>query len=44
MATVLDLLNTEASLSQAELARLQADYAYVISNYTMKRATGELFW
>lgn len=44
MATVLDLLNTEASLSQAELARLQADYTYVIYNYTLKRATGEIFW
>ena len=44
MATVLDLLNTEASLSQAELARLQANYAYVINNYTLKRATGEIFW
>ena len=44
MATVLDMLNTEASLSEAELARLQAGYAYVISNYTLKRATGEIFW
>ncbi|MCX6180022.1 MAG: TolC family protein [Chlorobiales bacterium] len=44
MATVLDLLNTEASLSQAELARLQADYAYVMNNYTLKRVTGEIFW
>ncbi len=44
MATALDLLNTEASLSQAELARLQANYAYVINNYTLKRATGEIFW
>ena len=44
MATVLDLLNTEASLSQAELARLEADYTYVINNYTLKRATGEIFW
>ena len=44
MATVLDLLNTEASLSEAELARVQADYAYVMNNYTLKRATGEIFW
>ena len=44
MATVLDLLNTEASLSQAELGKLQANYAYVINNYTLKRATGEVFW
>ena len=44
MATVLDLLNTEASLSEAELAKLQADYAYVMTNYTLKRATGEIFW
>ncbi len=44
MATVLDLLNTEASLSEAELARLQAGYTYVIRNYTLKRATGEIFW
>lgn len=44
MATTLDLLDTEASLSQAELARLQATYEYVISNYALKRATGEVFW
>ncbi|MEI8187067.1 MAG: TolC family protein [Chlorobiaceae bacterium] len=44
MATVLDLLNTEASLSEAELARLRADYTYVINSYTLKRATGEIFW
>ena len=44
MATALDLLDTEASLSQAELARLQAAYAYVMSNYTLKRVTGEVFW
>ncbi len=44
MATALDLLDTEASLSQAELARLQAAYAYVLNNYTLKRATGEIFW
>jgi len=44
MATALDLLDTEAALSQAELARLQAAYAYVMNNYTLKRATGEVFW
>jgi outer membrane protein TolC len=44
MATALDLLDTEAALSQAELARLQAAYAYVINNYTLKRTTGEVFW
>ncbi len=44
MATALDLLDTEAALSQAELARLQAAYAYVINNYTLKRVTGEVFW
>jgi len=44
MATALDLLDTEASLSQAELARLQAAYAYVLNTYTLKRATGESFW
>ena len=44
MATALDLLDTEASLSQAELARLQAAYAYVLNNYTLKRVTGEIFW
>ncbi len=44
MATALDLLDTEASLSQAELARLQAAYAYVLNTYTLKRATGEIFW
>lgn len=44
MATTLDLLDTEASLAQAELARLQAAYDYVLNNYTLKRATGEVFW
>jgi outer membrane protein len=44
MATTLDLLDTEASLSQAELARLQANYEYIINSYTLKRATGEVFW
>ncbi len=44
MATALDLLDTEASLSQAELARLQTAYAYVLNTYTLKRATGEIFW
>ena len=44
MATALDLLDTEASLSQAELARLQVAYAYVLNNYTLKRVTGEIFW
>ena len=43
-STALDLLDTEAALSQAELARLQAAYAYVMNNYTLKRATGEVFW
>ena len=44
MATALDLLDTEAALSQAELARLQAAYACVMNSYTLKRATGEVFW
>ncbi len=44
IATTLDLLDTEAALAQAELARLQAAYDYVINNYTLKRATGEIFW
>jgi outer membrane protein TolC len=44
MATTLDLLDTEASLSQAELARIQATYEYVINSYTLKKATGEVFW
>ncbi len=44
MATALDLLDTEAALSQAELARLLAAYAYVMNNYSLKRATGEVFW
>ncbi|MBM3163374.1 MAG: TolC family protein [Chlorobi bacterium] len=44
MATTLDLLDTEAALAQAELARLQAAYDYVMNNYTLKRATGEVFW
>ncbi len=44
MATTLDLLNTEASLSQAELAQLQAKYEYIMNSYTLKRVTGEVFW
>jgi len=44
MATALDLLDTEAALSQAELARLQAAYAYMLNTYTLKRTTGEVFW
>jgi outer membrane protein len=44
MATALDLLDTEAALSQAELARLQAAYACVMTGYSLKRATGEIFW
>ena len=44
MATALDLLDTEAALSQAELARLQAAYGFVMNSYTLKRATGEVFW
>ncbi|WP_076791838.1 TolC family protein [Chlorobium sp. KB01] len=44
MATTLDLLDTEASLSQAELARLNATYEYIMNSYTLKRATGEVFW
>ncbi len=44
MATALDLLDTEAAYSQAELVRLQAAYAYVLNTYTLKRATGEVFW
>ncbi len=44
MATALDLLDTEAALSQAELARLQAAYAYMLNTYSLKRTTGEIFW
>ncbi len=42
MATTLDLLDTEASLAQAELARLQAAYACILNNYKLKRASGKL--
>ena len=44
MATTLDLLDTEAALSQAELARLQAAYAVTLNCYALQRATGEVFW
>ncbi|MEI8032906.1 MAG: TolC family protein [Chlorobiaceae bacterium] len=44
MATTLDLLSTETSLSQAELSRLQASYELVMSDYMLKRLTGEVFW
>ncbi|WP_449257638.1 TolC family protein [Chlorobium limicola] len=44
VATTLDLLDTEAALAQAELARLQAAYDYLMNNYALKRATGETFW
>lgn len=44
VATTLDLLDTEAALAQAELARLRAAYDYLMNNYSLKRATGEKFW
>lgn len=44
VATTLDLLDTEAALAQAELARLQVAYDYLMNNYALKRATGETFW
>ncbi len=44
MATTLDLLDTEASLAQAGLARLQAAYACILNTYKLKRATGVIFW
>jgi len=44
MATTLDLLDTEASLAQAGLARVQAAYACILNTYKLKRATGAVFW
>jgi outer membrane protein len=44
LATTLDLLDTEAALSEAELAHLGALYDYTLNTYTLKRASGEQFW
>jgi outer membrane protein len=44
LATTLDLLDTEAALSEAELGHLQALYEYTLNTYTLKRAAGEQFW
>lgn len=42
LATTLDLLNAENSLSEAELANLQARYEYVLNAYSVRRAAGDL--
>lgn len=41
LATALDLLDTEASLAEAELSNLQARYTLVMNTYALKRAAGE---
>lgn len=43
LGTTLDLLDAESALAQAELAHLQARYAYVLDTYEVRRASGELF-
>ena len=42
--TNLDVLDAEASLSQARLKYLQALYEAIISNYNLKKAVGEVIW
>jgi outer membrane protein len=42
LATTLDLLDAEASLAEAELAHLQAQYEYVLNAYSVRRASGDL--
>lgn len=44
LITNLDLLSSEVSLSQAQLANLQAKYTYQMANYQLKRAIGEKIW
>ena len=43
-ATNLDVLDAEASLSQARLKYLQAEYEAIISNYNLKKAVGDVIW
>ncbi len=42
--TNLDLINAETSLARARLFYSQAQYAYIISVYSLKRSTGEKIW
>ncbi|WP_242664286.1 TolC family protein [Chlorobium sp. N1] len=41
LATTLDLLDTEASLAEAELGNLRARYAFVMNTYACRKAAGE---
>ncbi len=41
LATTLDLLDTEASLAEAELGNLQARYTFVMNTYAFRKASGE---
>lgn len=41
LATTLDLLDTEASLAEAELGNLRARYAFVMNTFACRRAAGE---
>ncbi|TLU88488.1 MAG: TolC family protein [Chlorobium sp.] len=43
LATSLDLLDSEASLSEAELGHLKALYDCTINSYALKRAAGDQF-
>jgi len=43
-ATNLDVLDAEASLSQARLKYLQSLYEAIISNYNLKKAVGDAIW
>lgn len=44
LITNLDLLSTEVSLSQAQLANLQAKYNFQMAVYQLKRAVGVKVW
>jgi outer membrane protein len=42
--TNIDLLDTQTSLSEAKLMRLEALYRYVLGVYELKQASGEKIW
>jgi len=44
VATNLDVLDAQTSLSNARLARLGAHYEYVTSRYALEKATGARPW
>ncbi|MEO5931576.1 MAG: biotin/lipoyl-binding protein [Candidatus Kapaibacterium sp.] len=42
--TSLELLNAQTLLQEAEFARLQSQYNYTMSQYSLERAMGEKIW